>query len=244
MLNRLCYQLRHYIRAAKTTTTKQELLNNDMSNLVPVSEDAVDIAVKFLRKGELIALPTDTVYGLAADTQNTNAIKKLYQVKGRHFNKPIAICINKVEDINLWGVTNSVPSELLNALLPGPVTILLERTNGLNGNLNPGIDKIGIRIPNSDFIRKIIEKFDSAIALTSANLSNEPSTLYPDEFRPLWPLVGAVFDGGNIEGSNSRAGSTIIDLSSKGTYKIVREGSALNNTISILHEYGLKKNRI
>ena len=75
-----------------------------------------------------------------------------------------------------WAI-NTVPIDLLNELLPGPVTLILRRRDALNPFLNPNNDTVGIRIPDSPFIIELAQKFDNPIALTSANVSNEKSTL-------------------------------------------------------------------
>lgn len=98
--------------------------------------------------------------------------------------------------------------------------------------------KIGIRIPNYNFIRDLAVGLGKPLALTSANLSAEPSAISALEFQGIWDKIPAVFDGGitNI----NRNGSTIIDLSELGSYHIVREGVAFKETVQILKNFGLK----
>lgn len=240
-LNSSALFCRNVSRIVRATESK---IQNDMTNIFHISNDSVSSAVKLLHKGEVIAIPTDTVYGLAADSRNCDAIQQLYNIKGRHFNKPVAICVGNVEDIPIWGNISYLPQGLLENLLPGPVTVILKRTNATSLKLNPGVDKVGIRVPDCSFVRDIVIRFGFAIALTSANISNSHSTLDINEFKSLWPQLGAVFDGGTLSFSDSsRAGSTIIDLSEPGLYKIVRDGSALNNTLSVLKKYSLKESR-
>lgn len=228
---------RKVLRVAKFRVLKD---NYDMTNVISVINDSVKSAVEFLAKGDVIAIPTDTVYGFAVDSRNCEAIQSLYNIKGRNFNKPIAICVGNVHDIATWGDVSGLPAGLLENLLPGPVTVILRRTDAFSLKLNPGVNKVGIRVPNSSFVRDIALKFKFAIALTSANVSNSSSTLNPEEFRELWPKLGAIFDGGTITTSDlSRAGSTIVDLSYSGKYKIVRDGCALKNTVSILEKFSL-----
>ncbi|XP_075218454.1 threonylcarbamoyl-AMP synthase-like [Lycorma delicatula] len=208
--------------------------------LADVKQDAVELAVNFVEDGGVIALPTDTVYGFACDVQNDEAVKALYQIKIRDLKKPVAICLDKIENISSWGVVTNIPSELFTDLLPGPVTIILERTHLLNPSLNPNTDKVGIRIPCYWLIQEIVNRLGRPLALTSANISNNPSTLVPCEFMPVWPHLSAVFDGGNLEQSSlSRAGSTIVDLSIQGKFKVIREGSALMETTELLLKHGL-----
>lgn len=202
--------------------------------------ESVKLAVSLLEDGHIIALPTDTVYGLACDVQNTKALSALYAIKKRDSIKPIAICVDHIKDISQWGITDYIPNELLQDLLPGPVTVVLNRTKKLNPALNPHTNKVGVRIPNCEFIHNIVNKLGRPLALTSANFSNKPSCLSTEEFKPLWPYLAAVFDGGTIGGDLiERSGSTVVDLSVKGQFIIIRKGSALSDTVKILLKHGL-----
>ncbi|XP_065210795.1 threonylcarbamoyl-AMP synthase [Planococcus citri] len=203
-------------------------------------EHCVSIAVEHIQRGDIIALPTDTIYGLAASAQSVTAIHKLYQIKDRSYCKPIAICVSEVGKIHQWGKIDHLPQKILFELLPGPVTVIVERTNRLNHKLNPGVSKVGIRIPDNVFIQKLTSALDVPLALTSANKSNQTSTVTVDEFSPLWNHLGAVFDGGKI--GDDRAGSTIVDLSVPGKYEIIRQGSDFDVTIDILKKYNLEEN--
>lgn len=92
----------------------------------------------------------------------------------------------------------------------------------LNEGLNPGLSSIGIRVPDSSFIRKVVEIFGGAIALTSANLSGQLSTIKIEEFSALWPHCAYVFDAGELP--PTREGSTVVDLTIQGTFKVLRSG--------------------
>lgn len=214
-----------------------------MSFFVPVPEfgwcgTAVERAAQFILEGKVIALPTDTVYGLAAAAQNPQAIKQLYKIKGRDQKKPVAICVSSVKAISCWGKVAGLPPGLLDTLLPGPVTVVLERTVDLNPTLNSDTSKVGIRIPNSEFVLQLCKRLGTPLALTSANASNEQSSLAPEEFQSLWPHLAAVFHRGRIGDSTFlRAGSTVVDLSVHGKYHILRSGSALANTKRVLERF-------
>lgn len=205
----------------------------------PFTNVKIQQAANLLESGQVIAVPTDTVYGLACSANNPVAIKKLYNIKGRSCMKPVAICVREIKDVLHWGKAAHIPKELLNALLPGAVTIVVYKSNNLdNPYLNPGLDKIGIRIPECEFIRKITKAFKAPIALTSANRSSQKSTLKVNEFRGLWPRLGAVFDDGPLgQSEEQRAASTVIDLSEPGRFRIIRKGVAIKRTIELLEEY-------
>jgi tRNA threonylcarbamoyl adenosine modification protein (Sua5/YciO/YrdC/YwlC family) len=206
-------------------------------------KNAISVACNLLKSGQVIAIPTDTIYGLACSANDCEAIKRLYEIKGRNEEKPVAICVSDYKDLKHYSLSNHVPDELLLNLLPGAVTIVLYKSKHLNNPyLNPGTEKIGIRIPDFNFIRDVCREFKYPIALTSANKSSEKSTLSINEFRKLWDSVGGVFDGGTLsDAEENRSGSTVIDLSVPNEYKIIRQGMSFNNTIELVQRYGFRE---
>ncbi|EAX07318.1 yrdC domain containing (E. coli), isoform CRA_b [Homo sapiens] len=136
-----------------------------------------------------------------------------------------------------------VPEGLLKDLLPGPVTLVMERSEELNKDLNPFTPLVGIRIPDHAFMQDLAQMFEGPLALTSANLSSQASSLNVEEFQDLWPQLSLVIDGGQIGDGQSpecRLGSTVVDLSVPGKFGIIRPGCALESTTAILQQkYGL-----
>lgn len=98
----------------------------------------------------------------------------------------------------------------------------------LEKSLNPGLDSIGVRVPDSDFIRAIARGSRTALALTSANLSGQPSSVDVKDFEDLWKHCALVYNGGVLP--SGRAGSTVVDLTELGKYKILRPGRYTSNT--------------
>ncbi|XP_073813455.1 threonyl-carbamoyl synthesis 1 [Musca autumnalis] len=231
------------LRRFKATSIIMQSSNKN-THIHDANEDnSVDVAAQYLRSGKVIALPTDTVYGLACDANNESAIKKLYAIKGRDFHKPVAICVRNLADLRKYGRADHLNDSLLEKLLPGPITIVIERSKYLsNPFLNPSTSKIGIRIPNFKFIQELCNIYnEQPLALTSANRSSEKSSLNIEEFESLWPSLGGIFDSGTVGLSDeSRSASTVVDLSAPGIYKIVREGVALKYTLDVLNEHGLE----
>ena len=237
---------------------------NDESNIndekdktvitLPTSEDEVKsvarLAASKIANGNIIAVPTDTIYGLGCLVQNGIAVQDLYSIKGRHPDKPVSVCVAEIQDIYRWGHVTVTP-ELLQDILPGPVTLCFSRKPELNTEFNPESELVGIRIPDHFFVRELCRKVQSfegccsPIALTSANVSGSDSCLEIKEFSDtLFNLPNSklemVFDGGRLgETRLSRLGSTIVDLSTKGYYKIIRQGSAEIHTVKILKKHGL-----
>lgn len=210
-----------------------------MATHIPIiNSSAEEIAIEYLKSGSVIAVPTDTVYGLACDATNTSAINKLYAIKCRNENKPLAICLGQTNDVKTWAEVQQLPQNLLQALLPGPVTLILHCANKTLDKSLSLRGKVGIRIPDYSFIRRLACGLGKPLALTSANLSNEPSAVEVTEFSSIWDKLPAIFDGGKV-GSDHSA-STVVDLSEPGFYTIVREGVAHEETTSILKKFGIK----
>ncbi|XP_044737420.1 yrdC domain-containing protein, mitochondrial [Chrysoperla carnea] len=202
--------------------------------------NAVTCAVEHLQASGVISIPTDTVYGLACNALNQKAIHKLYDIKGRSEHKPLAICLGRVSDLNRWAKINHLPTNLLNSLLPGPVTLVLECTSVLDKSLKPDSGKVGIRIPDNQFVQNVLSLVNYPLALTSANASGEPSSLNVEEFESLWPYLNGIFDAGPLGFDDSqRAASTVIDLASMGSFKILRHGISSHKIIQILNAHGL-----
>ncbi|KAK4312708.1 hypothetical protein Pmani_015893 [Petrolisthes manimaculis] len=153
--------------------------------------------------------------------------------------KPLAICVAEVDDVYKWGEV-TVPHTLLTLVLPGPVTLIFHRTRRLNPSLNPGTDLVAIRIPDQEFIRSLARCCDSPLALTSANVSMKTSPLCVAEFTELWNKLHSIYDNGPIgDELNCREGSTIVDLSQPGSYRLVRRGVAFENTTKVLQQFNL-----
>ncbi|NXI48007.1 YRDC protein, partial [Galbula dea] len=204
--------------------------------------ETVSAAAGVLQAGGLVAVPTDTVYGVACLAQDSGAVRSVYSLKGRNGGKPLAICLADVDHIYRYCRVN-VPDELLRDLLPGPVTLVLKRSEELNKDLNPFTSLVGVRIPNHAFIRELAGACSGPLALTSANVSCQASTLTVLEFQDLWPQLSLIIDGGpigDVQSPECRLGSTVVDLSVSGKFTIIRPGCALTSTTEILREkYGL-----
>lgn len=195
---------------------------------------AIKEATTLLSEGKIIALPTDTIYGIGCLIENDESLNKLYEIKRRDLAKPIAICVHNLNEIYKWSRV-TVDKQVLSDLLPGAVTVVFERSKLLNKNLNPSTNLIGIRIPNDRFVHSLTCSA-SPLALTSANLSSEPSAGCVQEFKKLWPKLDAIFDAGQLTGDPFRLGSTIVDLSVPNRFRILRKGCAIDRVLSILQD--------
>ena len=193
-----------------------------------------------LQEERIIAVPTDTIYGIAGLASSSKAIKDIYTIKKRDVSKPLAVCVADYGDISEICHTDHLPINVLKSLLPGPVTIVLQRRKEcslISDELNPGIDALAVRIPDFPFLRAICRQAQTPLALTSANLSGDQSPVRTSELGGVASKCALIFDHGML--GEMRSGSTIVDLRKPGVFTIIRQGAALQETIASLTGNGL-----
>ena len=168
-------------------------------------------AVRCLKSGGIIAIPTDTVYGLAADPFNADAVQRLYTFKGRPDGKPIPLVLSSVTDVH--SVAQNLSGfffHLTDRFWPGGLTIVVEAKDLLTV-LTAGGDTVGVRIPNNPLLLQILQAFGGPAAITSANLSGEPPATSIEEIdEELASRIDMIVDGGKTPGPIP---STVYDIS-------------------------------
>jgi L-threonylcarbamoyladenylate synthase len=180
---------------------------------------AVETAAQILRRGGLVAFPTETVYGLGADAANPAAVARLYAVKGRPLSHPVIVHISGVEQLPRWA--RDIPGTALTLAArywPGPLTLVLERAPGVGDFLTGGEDTIGLRVPAHPVALELLRRFGSdddgrrliGVAAPSANKFGRISPTTAEHVRSdLGEEVDLVLDGGPCEVGIE---STIVDL--------------------------------
>jgi len=183
-------------------------------------QDKIEFALNLLRDGGTVVYPTDTIYGLGVNIYDINAIKKVFNIKKRSFNKPLSICVSQISDINSVAYLDKTKIDFINEILPGPFTIILRKKEYISNLLTAGGGKIGIRIPNNKICMELANLFP--VTTTSANLSGrKPSGSVNEVVEQLEDSVDLILDTGKSE---NELPSTVIDLTLN-TPKVVREGS-------------------
>ena len=177
----------------------------------PFDESRINEAIATLKGGGVVAFPTDTVYGVGVDPFRPEAVRKLYQIKGRPIDKPIPILVGSRGDVER--VAQNLPpmfSQLAEQFWPGELTLIVE-AKGLPTEITAGGDTVGVRMPNHPMALALLQRFGGAIATTSANRSDEPPATSAEEVRSeLGELVDIILDGGQTATSIA---STVLDLS-------------------------------
>ena len=179
--------------------------------------DTIREAAEALKAGHLVAFPTETVYGLGGDARNPDAVKRIYEVKGRPTNHPLIVHISSINQLDKWA--SEIPEyaiALARAFWPGPMTLILKRTHMAGNFITGGQESVGLRVPSDPIALALIQEFEkisnSAIAAPSANRFGQVS---PTSSLDVYEELGQYFSDSDIvlNGENSSIGieSTIID---------------------------------
>jgi L-threonylcarbamoyladenylate synthase len=136
------------------------------------NDAAIRLAIKSLQLDNLIILPTDTIYGIAANAKSDIAVQKIYDIKKRNKNKAIAVFVKNIQEIENNFYLNNLERKFITKYFPGAATIILKpKKNKLSKFLNQNDDSLAVRIPNHQFCLKLLEKFDDIMAVSSSNIS-------------------------------------------------------------------------
>ena len=185
--------------------------------------NSVKIAADFIKKGELTAFPTETVYGIGANAYDEKAVQKIFKAKGRPTDNPLIVHVTRKKDIAVLAehITPSA-KKIIKAFFPGPVTVILKKNEIVPDIVTASLDTIAIRMPASKIARELIKLSGVPIAAPSANLSGSPSpTNFIHVLRDMRNKIPCV-----LVGPSARYGleSTVIDCTGK--YPVIlRPGS-------------------
>ena len=182
-----------------------------LGSMNTVDNSRLEKAIKLLNRGGIIAFPTDTVYGIGADAFQPEAVRKLYQIKGRPEDKPIPILVGTLEDVVC--VAQNLPRSffrIAERFWPGELTLIVEEKD-LLPEITAGGKTVGVRMPNHPLALQLMQRFGGPIATTSANRSGTtPATSAQAVHAELGDRVDLVLDGGQ---TFTKVASTVLDLS-------------------------------
>ena len=186
-------------------------------------EQQIKRAVAILKKGGIVAFPTDTVYGLGADPLNAQAVDRIYKAKRRPHNLPLPLLLAEKSDLlKVAAVVPDIAWQLAERFLPGGLTLVLRKSPWVPTTVTAGGDTIAVRIPNHPVPIALIRGLGAPIVGTSANLSGRSSPVTAEEVREqLGDEVDLIIDGGRCPGGTE---STVLDFSGK-VPTLIREGA-------------------
>lgn len=174
----------------------------------------VDNIIKVLNsKGKVIAIKTDTVYGLVCNALDKLAVENIYRIKNREKKKPISIFVKDVSEVDKYADTKELTASaksLMSKFWPGALTLVFKKNGDILNHLLSGLNSVGIRIPNDKVLLEILNKVDYPLAQTSCNISGEREYTSAEEIKTVFgDKIDLIVDGGVVTSSRP---STIISL--------------------------------
>ncbi len=188
----------------------------------------LDKACELIKQGKLVAIPTETVYGLAADAKNALAVQKIFKKKGRPADNPLIVHISSLKQMEDF--SDEIPEDayrLAGKFWPGPLTLVLKRKNEVLDIVTAGLDTVAIRMPDHPIALKLIEE-TGPVTAPSANRSGKPSPTKVEHIVQDYGDSLPYLDGGP---TNIGIESTVLDLSEK-PYRVLRPGNISSDEIS------------
>ncbi len=181
---------------------------------------------KSIREGEVVAFPTETVYGLGANACDDKAVRKIFELKGRPSDNPLIVHLSSKSDIEKFAiVSNDIEKLIISNLMPGPITIILKKKPIISNITTANLDTVGIRIPYNPIAQKLIELAKVPVCAPSANISGKPSATDPttviEEFSGKIPFI---IDGGRTHIGIESTVVMVKEYPSKFSILILRPG--------------------
>ena len=187
-------------------------------------KNIISQAADIIKSGNLVAFPTETVYGLGADALNSNAVKKIFAAKGRPSDNPLILHISNINQVKNLAYENAISKKIMNFFFPAPLTLVLNAKNIIPEVTRGGLDTVAIRMPNNPIALALIEKANTPIAAPSANLSGRPSpTDSKSVFNDMNGKIDLILDGGGL--TDIGIESTVIDVTNPEKIFLLRPGA-------------------
>jgi L-threonylcarbamoyladenylate synthase len=190
----------------------------------------IELAVEVLKKGGIVAYPTDTVYGLGADPLNEKAVSRIYEVKSRPHNLPLPLLLaDKSDLLKVALIVPEVAWRLVEQFWPGGLTLVVKKNVWVPDSITAGGNTVAVRVPDHPVTIALIRGLGNPVVGTSANISGEPSPVTAEEVnRQLGNKVDLIVDGGKCPGGIE---STVVDVSGSSP-TILREGAVSREDIA------------
>lgn len=198
---------------------KTKIIKIDKEN---INQELLDQALKVIKSGEIVAFPTETVYGLGVNGLDEKAVKKIYKAKGRPSDNPLILHISSKKQISpLVREIPEIANKLIDKFWPGPLTIIFKKSEIVPDIITGDLDTVAIRMPKHSIALELISQSGFPIAAPSANISGKPSPTRADHvIQDMMGKVPLIIDGGR---TGVGLESTVLDLSTC-TPKVLRPG--------------------
>jgi L-threonylcarbamoyladenylate synthase len=190
-------------------------------NLHNLIQEQISLIADYLKRGLVIAYPTDTIYGLGCDPKNVKAIKKINKIKGEKGDKPLLVLISDFVMLKQYCFINFEQLKYLKKIWPGPVTVILKRRPNLPPELTGGLNSLAVRLPDNEFLTKIINEAGWPLVSTSLNKKGEkPLTNVQNIESHFKYKPDLAVDAGECEKTKP---SRLVDLRDIENIKILRK---------------------
>ena len=193
---------------------------------------------EILRRGGLVAFPTETVYGLGANALEAKAAARIYEAKGRPSDNPLIVHLARVEDAEKYCYTNDIFYKLASAFMPGPLTVVMKKRACIPDTVTGGLDTVAIRVPSNGWARALIGAAAVPVAAPSANLSGKPSpTCAEHVIEDMDGRIDMIICGGSCD---IGVESTIVKIDDDGM-TLLRPGGITLEMLSLIGDVKLDK---
>ena len=187
-----------------------------------INAEELENVIKVIIDGGVVIFPTDTVYGVAANSLDETAIKKLFDLKERNDNKPICVLTSSVDKIKKIAYVRDEEQKIIDKYMPGALTIILDKKEIVSDVLTSGLKTVGVRIPNNEIALRILDKLEYPLATTSANISGmEAAVKKEDLVKEFDGKVDIIIDGCITD---LKVSSTIVKIKNN-EIEVLRQGT-------------------
>lgn len=198
--------------------------------VLPISSNSIEEAIQIIRSGGVVAHPTDTCYGLTSNIFDSEAVKKVIDIKKMSSDKPISIAVKNMEEMEKYGILNAKAKTLAEKYLPGALTFILPKTQNLPDTYFPNTNLIGIRVLDFSLMIQILERLEYPVTTTSANITTIPEVYTAKDLvkmlenEKIKPDLVLSEEGTEYEGRDPQKPSTIVKVVGD-EILVLREGS-------------------
>lgn len=208
----------------------------DVIHLTGKNEEATALrVVSLLRRGAVVAVPTDTVYGLVADIMREAAVKKVFRIKARSHAKALPVFVRDIATAKKYAYIEAELIPFLEKIWPGQTTAVFRKRAAMPDLVTGGQNSVALRVPDHPFLARVLAEFPDPLTATSGNISgSEPATSASEvqaTFKNHIPRPDVVIDGGALPPSRP---STILDLTNPKNPKILRMGAITKSELDQL----------
>ncbi len=211
-------------------------MDTKIVKITDVNKNKADIenAASIIKKGGLVVMPTETVYGLGGDATSPNSSKKIYAAKGRPSDNPLIIHIAEPRDAEKYAYTNDLYYRLADAFMPGPLTVILKKKDIIPYDTTGGLETVAIRCPSHPVAHELIRSCGLPIAAPSANISGRPSATNAEYVKEDFDgRVDMIIDSGDCEIGLE---STIVLVKGDNSLTLLRPGAITYDALCCICE--------